>query len=206
MDRKIYIYGASGHGKVVAEIAEAAGYELVGFIDDSKEPKEIFGFFPITFEEFLALNPNNTSVALGIGHNLSREKIFRKLLEHNIEVATLIHPAAIVSKRASVAKGTVIMAGTLVNPGAVIGMGVILNSHSVIEHDCLIGDFVHISPNAALAGNVEVGALTHIGIGSATIQGIRIGHQCIIGAGSIVIKDIPDFAKVVGNPATRILN
>lgn len=64
--------------------------------------------------------------------------------------------------------------------------------------------YVHISPNAALAGNVEVGEGTHIGIGTAIIQGIKIGKWCTIGAGAVIIKDVPDGAKVVGNPGKII--
>jgi len=34
MSKSIYIYGASGHGLVVADIASSCGYDDVIFIDD----------------------------------------------------------------------------------------------------------------------------------------------------------------------------
>jgi len=74
----------------------------------------------------------------------------------------------------------------------------------VIEHECIIGDFVHISPNAALAGNARVGELTHIGISSSVIQGISIGSNCIIGAGSVAVKNIKNNKKAYGNPCKEI--
>ena len=51
---------------------------------------------------------------------------------------------------------------------------------------------------------VFVGEGTHIGINATVIQGIKIGKWATIGAGSVVIKDIPDYAVVVGNPGKII--
>ena len=36
---KIYIYGASGHGKVVCDVAKSAGYKEIVFLDDKGELK-----------------------------------------------------------------------------------------------------------------------------------------------------------------------
>lgn len=199
--KQIAIYGASGHGKVVAEIAEDLGYKIVAFID--KQKKQIFEFESITYQEFKD-KFINIEVIIAIGNNKIREKIFNELINDNIKIATLIHPSAIVSKRAKIDIGTVVMAGVVVNSEAKIGKCVILNSSSVIEHENIIDDFVHISPNVALAGDVSVGKFTHIGIGVTIIQGIKIGQNSIIGAGSVVIRDIEDNSKVVGVPAKKI--
>ena len=43
-----------------------------------------------------------------------------------------------------------------------------------------------------------------IGAGAIVIGGITVGNNVIIGAGSVVVKDIPDNATVVGNPARVI--
>ena len=68
----------------------------------------------------------------------------------------------------------------------------IINSGAIIEHDCIIEDFVHISPNAAIAGGVKIGEGTHIGIGACVIPGITIGKWATIGAGTVIINDVPD--------------
>jgi acetyltransferase EpsM len=57
---------------------------------------------------------------------------------------------------------------------------------------------------AALAGNVTVGEGTQIGINATVKQGITIGKWAIIGAGAVIVKDVPDFAVVVGNPGRII--
>ena len=68
----------------------------------------------------------------------------------------------------------------------------------------MIGDYAHVSPNATLSGDVHIGEGTHFGAGASAIQGIRIGKWCTIGAGTVVIRDIPDYATAVGNPARII--
>jgi len=193
MNRTVAVYGASGHGKVVADIAKAAGDEVL-FVDDGENRYPSFG-------EFVGKYGKNIPFALGIGENETREKIYRRLKENGVEVVALIHPDASVSQSAAVAEGAVVMPGAVVNADASVGIGAIVNSGAVIEHDCRVGDFVHISPNVALGGNVEVGRLTHVGIGSSVIQGIRIAQRCIIGAGAVVIEDLGDGVTAVGVPA-----
>jgi len=197
MQNKIAIYGASGHGKVIADIARSIGYDDIIFIDDGDNDF-------LTFEDFFKRYQKSIPIALGIGENRIRKIIYDKLKKYGICIKTLIHKTSSVSPLAVIGEGTVVMPLSVVNADAFIGKGVILNSSCVIEHDNQIGDFVHISPNASLAGNVKVGEFSHIGIGSSIIQGINIGKNSIVGAGSVVIRDVNDFAKIAGVPATQI--
>ncbi len=187
--KKIYIYGASGHGRVVADIASACGFEQIVFVDDGEN--EYIGFDAMT---------KDAPAALAIGDNKTRKKVYEQLLACGFEIITLVHPSAVISVSAIIEVGTVVMANVVVNPHAKIGRGVILNTACVIEHDNTIEDFVHISPNVALAGNVWVKELTHIGISSCAKQGITIGRESIIGAGSVIVKDIKDKKIAYGNP------
>jgi UDP-N-acetylbacillosamine N-acetyltransferase len=193
--KSIYIYGASGHGLVVSDIAKACGYDDIIFIDDGENSY-------LTFEQIK--NNKNIPIAFGIGENNTREKLFKRVQKNCFEIITLVHPSAIISPSASIASGTVVMPNVVVNAKATIGSGVILNSSCVIEHECIIEDFVHVSPNVALAGVVKIGKFTHIGIGSSVIQCITIGEHTIIGAGSVVVNNINDFKKAYGNPCREI--
>ncbi|MGP1449739.1 MAG: NeuD/PglB/VioB family sugar acetyltransferase [Wolinella sp.] len=204
MGRQIALIGAGGHGKVVGEIAELLGYKISILVDDSTETVELFGLKSILLSEFLATKPK-IPVALGVGNNVARERIFNELSQCGVAMPVLIHKSASVSKSASIGEGSVVMANAVINPSARIGRGVIVNSGAVVEHDNVIGDFVHISPRAALAGSVTIGAHTHIGIAACVIQGLTIGESCVIGAGSVVIDDILGHKTVVGNPAKREL-
>ena len=195
MSKNIYIYGASGHGLVVADIARACGYDDVIFVDDGDNE------YP-SFEDIK--RTSGIPVAFGIGSNSIRAKLFERVQNSGFEIVSLIHPSAIISSSVTIGKGTVIMPNVVVNAKAIIGDGVILNSSCVVEHDCMIDDFVHISPKVALAGDVKVGEFTYIGIGSNVIQGIIIEKNVIVGGGSMVIRNIDDNHKVVGIPAHPI--
>ncbi len=194
--KQIAIYGASGHGKVVADIARLNGYAEIIYVDDGDNQY-------ISFEEFLEQNLQ-VPVAFGIGINHVRAKLYQKCINRHLDIATLIHPSAVISDSATIEEGTVVMAGVVVNPDAKIGKCCILNTSSVIEHDSIIGDFVHISPLVACAGDVKIGDHTHIGIGSLVIQGIEIGSDSIIGAGSVVVKNIEKQILAYGNPCRII--
>jgi len=189
--KSIYIYGASGHGLVVADLAKSCGYDTIFWIDDGENQ------YP-SFEE---IDKNmNIPIVIGVGDNKIRAIIFNKILQVDMEIITLIHPSAVVSQSVVIGKGSVVMPNVVINAQTKIGCGSILNSASVIEHENSIGDFVHISPNVALAGNVTISDYAHIGIGSSVKQGITIGANSIIGVGSVVIKDIKSNQIAYGNP------
>ena len=193
----LYLYGASGHGKVIAEIAEKTGFEIQAFIDADKTKNSILNY------KIIHHIPTDVSnVIISIGNNNIRKKIAEE--NNELTYPVLIHPSATISKRSVINYGSVVMAGVSVNSNASIGKHCIINTNASIDHDCILEDFVHISPNAALAGNVEVGEGTHIGIGACIIQGIKIGKWVTIGAGAVIIKDVPDGATVVGNPGRII--
>lgn len=194
---KIAIYGKSGHGKVIADIARAQGYKEILWIDDDPK-KEALRF--LDFYEFYHKVP----VLLGIGDNHIRQKLFHSLKSKGFSLPSLAHPSAIISKSAKIAEGCVIMPNAVINADVFIAEGVIVNTAAVIEHDCVIESFVHVSPKAALAGGVRVSKFSHIGIGANIIQGKHIGENCIVGAGACVIEDLPSCVTAVGIPAKVI--
>ncbi|MFY9072109.1 UDP-N-acetylbacillosamine N-acetyltransferase [Aliarcobacter butzleri] len=198
MSKSIYIYGASGHGLVVADVAKSCGYEDIVFLDDDNSK----GF--LTFDDIK--ENRDYHISFGIGNNQIREKLYKKVKENGFFTPILIHPSSIISPSARIEEGTVVMPNVVVNAKAYIGKCVILNSSCVVEHESIIGDFVHISPKVSIAGNVKIGDFTHIGIGSSIIQCLEIGKNSIIGAGSVVVKNIPDFKKAYGNPCKEIGN
>jgi UDP-N-acetylbacillosamine N-acetyltransferase len=190
----IFIYGASGHGKVIADNIRACGNKVAGWIDDNPLADAM------TWEEFCILHPN-ALIALGIGDNGTRAIVAQKIRDKGYTLATIIHPSAILSPSVTVCEGSVIMPLALINADATIGQGCIINSGAIVEHDGHIGDFVHIAPHATLSGGVSVGDYTFIGMGTCVIQQRTLGHHTIIAAGSVVIGDIPSYVMVAGVPA-----
>lgn len=191
----LYIYGASGHGKVVLDLLSVLNRKVTSFIDDNIELK--------SFQGYGVLNsiPTNASFIIGIGNNRIRKDIANN---KGSIIEALIHPKSTVANKVILGKGTIVVAGVVINCSSVIGSNCIINTASVVEHDCLIEDFVHISPNSTLCGGVTIGTGTHIGAGAVIIPGVKIGSWCTIGAGTVVINDIPDGATAVGNPARII--
>lgn len=202
------ILGASGHGKVIADIALATRhFSQVVFFDDAWPAKTTNGQYSILggLDELTAFaTRENSKVFVAIGNNIVRLSKLKQLAESGLQIATISHPSASMSRSVNIGAGSVIMPGAVINADANIGEGVIINSLSVIEHDCILGDGVHISPRAALAGGVKVGDCSWVGIGASVIQQISIGSNCTIGAGSVVVRDIPNNSIAVGVPAKVI--
>ena len=196
----MYLFGASGHCKVIINIIEKSNqYQIDAILDDNPKLKSIFNNVVIKTTDFKLKAHDLLFIA--IGNNFIRKKISKK---YPLKYPVLIHPQAIVASSVSIGEGSVVMAAAIINPDVVVAKQCIINTGAIIEHDCVLNDFVHISPNVALAGNVKIGEGTHVGIGSCVIQGVVIGKWVTIGAGAVIIKDIPDYAVVVGNPGRII--
>lgn len=199
MNKAYYIYGASGHSKVIIEIIEKAGGSIEGLYDDDPEKKLLFNYEVTNEKSILELADANWII--GIGDNTIRKKIAdNNLLNYTIAV----NISANISRRIKIGNGTVIMPGVSINSSSIIGSHAIINTNASVDHDCIIENFVHVSPNATLCGGVTVGEGTHIGAGAVIIPGITIGKWVQVGAGAVIIHDVPDFATVVGNPGRII--
>lgn len=206
MHKNVIIIGAGGHAKVIADIIEKSGDEIVGFLDDNKElgttvinNYKIIGDLNNRFT--MAVTKKDVEFIIAIGDNRKREEISHS---PNLKFYTAIHPSAQIGLDVEIQEGTVVMANSCINSSAKIGKHCIINTGSIIEHDNIIEDCVHISPNAALGGTVKIGENTHVGIGSIVKNNITICQNCIIGAGAVVVKDILEEGTYVGVPVNRI--
>lgn len=194
----MYLYGASGHAKVIIDILEENGVAINAIFDDDLAKQELLAYRVTPFAD---LHDVSEPVIIAIGNNHQRKKISDKL---RLQFGKAVHPRAVVSKRASIFDGAVVMAGAVINSDAVIGAHCIVNTNASVDHDCVLGNFVHVAPGATLCGNVTVGEGTLVGSGAVVIPGVNIGKWCTIGAGAVVIGDVPDHSTVAGNPAKTI--
>lgn len=188
----MYIFGASGHGKVVKEILEAKGIVTEAFIDDDPEISCLNGV-PVLHQAD-GLSP----VIVGVGDNSTRRQIVERL---KCSFGTAIHPTAVVSPSATIGEGTVIMPGAVVNADAVIGKHCIINTGASVDHECRIGDYCHVAPHASLCGRVILGDGVMVGVGASLIPCIHVGEWSVIGAGAVVVRDLPEKCTAVGVPA-----
>lgn len=202
---RVIVVGAGGHGKVVADVAITAGYEVQGFVDDAATKPPLPGV-PV-LGRFAYLGKIGASqdfaLVLGIGDNRVRQRIAGQLIVAGFKFVSVIAPSAVVSPYASIGVGTVVMPQVIVNAGAHVGVHAILNSGCVVEHDCTVGDYAHLSPGVCLSGNVRVGDGTHLGTSASVSPGQTIGEWSIIGAGAMVIRNIGSNKVAVGVPAVE---
>ena len=136
-----------------------------------------------------------------IGDNRRRAQLFEQALAAGLTPLTVVHPAGVVSPRASIGAGSQILPGAIVNAGARVGSNVIVNTGAIVEHDCRIADHVHVATGARLASTVMVGRGAHIGAGAVVLQCRTIGEEAVVGAGAVVVDDVAAHAVVVGVPA-----
>lgn len=196
--KRLVIIGASGHGKVIADIAVRNGYENIVFLDDDEDVRECAGF-PVIGKTCEARNIDGDKI-VAIGNAKIRERIQKSIKG----IVTLIHPNAVIGRRVYIGNGTVIMAGAVINSDVAIGKGCIINTGASVDHDCKIGDFVHISVGAHVAGTCVIGERTWIGAGATVSNNVNICGDGMIGAGTVVIKDIDKPGTYVGSPARKI--
>lgn len=200
----LVIFGAGGHGRVVASAARAAGWNSIGFIDPQWPHLRETGDWPVEGNgEDLAVIAGR-AVIVAIGDNERRLALVDMLAAAGLEIATVIHPTAWVCPGVAIGAGTAICAQAAVNHGASLGRGVIVNTGAVVEHDCRLADGVHVSPGAILAGGVGAGRCAWIGAGASVRPGTLIGERAVIGAGAAVVSDVPPGTTYAGVPARAL--
>lgn len=202
MSKQLVIIGASGHGKVIADIAEKNGYAGIVFLDDNKAVMTCSKYAVIGTSGD-AMQYSNSDFVVGIGNAEIRKRIQEQLLEKGLHIATLVHPKAVVAPDVFLGVGTVVMAGAVINPGTTIGNGCIINTGATVDHDNIIGDYVHVSVGSHLAGTVHIGKETWIGAGAIVSNNVSICEKCTIGAGAVVVNEITDSDTYIGVPARK---
>ena len=196
---KLTIIGASGHGRVVADIAKLCGYDEIEFLDDDASIDNCAGYPVVGRSDACRYKTNDVFIAIG------NAKVRQMLMEKfsNKSMPVLIHPRSVIAESVSIDRGTIVMAGAVINPNASIGSGVIINTSSSVDHDCVVHDYAHISVGAHLCGTVEIGCRTWVGAGSTVSNNISICDDCVLGAGTVVIKSIAEPGTYIGVPAKK---
>jgi len=198
------IIGAGGHGKVIAEIALALNsFKSIDFFDEKITEGDCVGSWSVRggLESLILEKQRYSAVALGIGDNLARLRLFKQLTKLNFNLPNMIHPTAFVSPSVQLGEGNIICAGAIISSFTKVESACIFNTASSVDHDCNIESGVHISPGAHLAGNVEVKQAAWVGIGAVVREGGVVGSDSVIGAGAVVLGEVSQGTVVVGLPA-----
>ncbi|MFG6158410.1 acetyltransferase [Halomonas sp. 1390] len=200
---RLAILGASGHGKVVADIALQCGWREIGFYDDAYPERSSVALWPVigSFQTLLGDLDRFEATVVAIGDNRTRDARLEALFRQGASLATLVHPRAVVSPFARLSPGCVVVGGAVINAFATLARGCIVNTASTVDHDCRLANAVHVAPGGHLAGEVSVGAFSWLGVGAVVRQGLCLGEDVMVGAGAVVVSDVADGQTVVGVPA-----
>ena len=215
MSERFLVWGAGGHGKVVADLIREAGHEVAGFADRNEElvgevvepggARVVISEASLlqTFVAHRSFPSGATAIALGVGDNAARLRCLEQL--GTLPAPALVHPRATVSRNARVGRGSVVFAGAVVNAAAVVGDAVIVNTGAIVEHDCEIAAGAHVAPGAVLTGGVRVGHRALVGARSVVLPGVAVEDDALVGAGSVVVREVARDATVAGVPARTII-
>ncbi len=204
--KPLVLIGGGGHCKSVIEVAESAGYQILGVLDMPEDVgnEVLTGHKVIGTDDDIPGYVEKAEFIITVGfikNPAIRIKLYNRVKEAGGKFATIIASTAYVSKYAQIGEGTVVMHHAFVNAGAKVGNNVILNTFTNIEHDAEIGDQCHISTGTMVNGDCRIGERCFIGSQSVLANGITIGDDCIVGAGSLVRKSIYQKGVYSGNPA-----
>ncbi|AIY13934.1 MULTISPECIES: acetyltransferase [Cellulophaga] len=209
--KKIIVFGASGHAKVVIDIIEKQNeYTIFGLIDSFKSKNsQLYDYKVLGDENHLPklVQENDIyGIIVAIGDNYTRRIIVNKVLElcPNLKFINAIHPNTYIGKNVLLGSGNVFMPGVIINSNSCINNFCIVNTNASVGHDSVLNDFSSISPGVKIGGNFNLGFGSGISIGTTIIENITIGENTIVGAGAVVTRNIPDLVVAYGNPARII--
>jgi sugar O-acyltransferase (sialic acid O-acetyltransferase NeuD family) len=207
--REIVLIGArlDGHAGVVLDMLDdIGGYKVVAFVDNTpglqgSKLKNIRVIGSTT--DLDKINFPSKYVHIAIGDNVARGELFKKCEKLGLEVISLIHPSARISRQAEIKKGCFIGPRAVINNGVKIGYVSIINTGAIIEHDNNIGFAVHVAPGTNTAERVRIDDFAFVGIGSTILPDIHIGSGAMVGAGATVVEDVPSKTTIIGYAAKK---
>lgn len=207
----LIILGTGGSAYDVLDIIDAINattptWQLVGFLDDARAVGTQFQEWPVLGKLVDASKFKGGQFINVIGSDQSFRKRPSILASTGLSLedfATIVHPGAGVSKRATLGRGVYVNFGVSLAGAVNIGNHVALGPSCIVGHDCQIGDYTLVAPGAVLSGHVQVGCCAYIGSGSVVKQRLRIGDEALVGMGAVVTRDVPSSAVVRGNPARQ---
>ncbi len=206
--KPLILVGGGGHCKSVIDVAESAGYTILGILDRPEEVgKKVLGYDVIGTDDDMAKYVDQAVFIVTVGQIKSpdlRIKLHKMIEQAGGKLATIVAPTAYVSKYAQLGEGSVVMHQAVVNADAKIGKGCIVNTFANIEHDVVVGDYCHISTGAMVNGGATITDGTFLGSQSVVNQCVKMERGGVIASLSVVNKDITEKGIYAGNPAKLI--
>lgn len=207
MTDRLVVVGAGGFGRETLDVAEAAGFEVVGVVDDAPQARNLERLaargvaYLGTVADLLGAGDSDAQFVVAIGDPAVRRRVCGRLENDGLIAATLVHPSAVTGSVSTISPGAVVCAGVQVSTNVHVGRHVHLNPSATIGHDTVLEDFVSVNPAVTVSGEcvVRTGAL--IGSGAVVLQGLTVGEGALVGASACVVRDVPAGHRIKGVPA-----
>ena len=200
---KLLILGTRTFAPEIADVAsDVPGVEIAGFVenmDRSRCSKTLEGL-PIHWVDDVA-SLSDTHLAVCALATTQRSRFIEQVSSLGMRFATIVHPAARISRNSTVGEGSIVFPGVMIATRTTIGRHVILNRGALIGHHTTIGDYCSVMPGANIAGACTIGEATYVGMGALVLDHHAVGTRSVIGAGSVVTRDVADNVQVIGAPA-----
>ncbi len=204
---RLLVLGAGGFAVEVADLAEDAGWEVAGFVEGLARERcaaPLEGL-PVHWVGDLPALAAAHRVIAGVGDPASRRRLAAAAESAGVSFATVVHPAAHVSRRAELGPGTVVSPGAVVAAHARLGEHVLVNRGALVGHHTTIGAYTSLMTGANVAGATTVGERVYVGMGALVLNGLTIGDDSTIAAGAVVTRDVAPSVQVRGLPARPFL-
>lgn len=213
--KKLIIIGGFGNGTVVQSTVEdinevSPQWEILGFLNDreigsingypiiGKITKEVVDQYLKDEDVYFFYSLISVKLNFNFLHKLTD-------LEIPLErFATIIHPTAVVSKYSKIGYGVCIQPFVSIGPNTNIGNFIHIFAQSLIGHGASLDDYSYVANNACIGADVHLKEGAYLGTNATTLEFVSLGKWSITGIGAVVLKDVEDYAKVVGNPARKI--
>lgn len=206
----LYVFGAGGHGREIAWLAEVCwgpSLAIVLVVDEPQPADVVTNGREVRMLTDLKASTSAAFVA-AVGNGARRRAAVAACERIGLRAATLVHPGVRLAPSVTLGPGVVIAEGCVLTTNIAIGAHTHVNVGASINHDVAIGAFSTLSPGVRLAGNVRVGDEAFLGIGATVVHGVPgdplvIGDNAVVAAGACVTRGVDAGAMVAGVPAVR---
>jgi sugar O-acyltransferase (sialic acid O-acetyltransferase NeuD family) len=181
-------------------------FEIKGFLDDKTDALEGYQDYPPILDsvENYQIQPDDV-FACALGDVRYKKKYVQIILDKGGEFMNVIHATAIIRKNAKMGKGCIVDNFSSIDCDATIGDFVTIQAHCTVGHDTKIGAWSMLDCFAFMGGFSELGESVTLHTRTTLIPHKKVGDNAIVNAGSVVIRDVPENALMMGNPAKPML-
>ena len=185
------------------------GLREVCLIETNPSKDYVDGYSVYSEDTFLGERARDHFCCIALGSPVDRRQVAARIGFTQIPTFSIFSTSSRIETTLPIGAGAIVCANSYISVNVQIGLSFFMNIGSILEHDCIIGNFVTFSPGVVCSGNVHIGDEVFVGAGSTIINGssdqpLKIGNGVFIGAGTVVTNSIDSGQRVAGNPARFI--